>query len=183
MSTKLKIKVEENKDSIYLFDMTGKYNERCNKGGWGNPNQDISLATSAELHVYVPGAAAPVIINVFPDFPDTENRGYEILPVDIGLTKLPSGIWRFDYYVRTFSSTGETLYSVSCQRLFTKDVKCCLDKSGIKVSTDNFESKEVQKANTLHNLFLGAEDNACHGHVKEAQKIIDYLYTKCKCNC
>ena len=71
---KLKIRVEENKDSIYLFDVTGKYAEVCNKGGWGHPNENISTATSAELQIYPPGATAPVIINVFPDFPNQDKK-------------------------------------------------------------------------------------------------------------
>lgn len=183
MSTKLKIRVEENKDSIYLFDMTGKHAKPCNEGGWGNLNQNISLATSAEFQIYPPNVTTPIIINVFPDFPTMDSLGYEVLPADLGMNKLTSGIWRFDFFVRTFSSAGETHYSASCQKLFTKDVKCCLDKSAIKATIENFESKEVVKSNNLHGLFVSAEDNACLGLTKEAQKIIDYLYTKCKCNC
>ena len=183
MSVKLKIRVEENSDSIYLFDVTGKYSDKCNKTGWGNPNVLVATATSAELQIYPPKSTAPIIINVMPDFPVDNNIGYELLPVDLGMTKFESGLWRFDYFVRIFTSAGETFLAVSCTKLFTKDIKCCTDKGTMEVTIENFESKEVLKSNGLQSLFTQAVRAACLGKVKEAQKIIDYLYSKCKCNC
>ena len=54
MSVQLKIVVEENKSDLYLFDMTGFYDEKCNKTGWGSPNLKLSSATSAKIHIYPP---------------------------------------------------------------------------------------------------------------------------------
>lgn len=183
MSVQLKIRVEENKDSIYLFDMTGKHTEKCNETGWGSPNPRITTATSAKIHVYAPKETVPVILDVYPDFPNEENVGYEILPADIAQTKLMSGIWRFDYFVTIATPQGETLLSASCQMLFTKDVKCCTDKSTMEVTVDNYNDPEVVKSNSRQLLFQSALDNACLGNTKEAQKIIDHLYVKCKCKC
>lgn len=180
---KPKIRIEENKDSIYLFDMTGKFAEKCNKEGWGTPNQLLNTATAAEFQIYPPKATAPIIVNVFPDFPTDLNMGYELVPQDLGRTKFESGLWRFDFFVRIFNSLGETLLPVSCTMLFTKDVKCCIDKSSIEVNIDNYESKEVAESNALQHLFSAAVDAACLGKVKEVEKIIDHLYSKCKCNC
>lgn len=183
MSVQLKIVVEENKNDLYFFDMTGSYNEKCNKTGWGSPNWKLTNATSAKVHVYPPKQTIPVIIDLFSDFPNDKNVGYEILPADLSMQKITSGVWRFDYYVTVATEQGETLLAVSCQKLLTKDVKCCIDKSTLSVNIENYESPEVMKSNSLQLLFQSAEDNACLGNVKEAQKIIDYLYTKCKCGC
>lgn len=183
MSVQPKIRVEENKDSIYLFDVTGKFSEKCNKTGWGSPNSRITSATSAKIHVYAPKQTVPVILDVYPDFPNEDNVGYEILPADIAQTKIVSGIWRFDYFVTVATSDGETFLAASCQMLFTKDVKCCTDKSTIEVNTENYNDPEVLKSNARQLLLKSAADNACLGNRKEAQKIIDHLYTKCKCKC
>lgn len=178
-----KIKVQEKKDLVYFFDMTGSYTEKCNKNGWGYPNQLLKDATSAEIQIYPPKQDTPIVLNIYPDFPNDKNMGYEILPVDLSRTKFESGLWRFDYFIRIFNSAGETLIPTSCTMLFTKDVKCCIDKSSIEVNVDNYNSKEVAESNAMQAMFTAAVDAACLGKLKEAQKLIDYLYSKCKCNC
>lgn len=183
MGLRVKIRVEENSKSVYIFDVTGKHAKPCNETGWGIPNKELKYATSAELHVYVPKSEVPLKFNLYPDFPNSDNVGYEKVPADFGMTKLISGVWRFDLLVRVFDHHGETMCHASCQKLFKKDVACCLSEGAVKANTENFESKEVVKSNNLWNLFRAAEDAASHGRVKEAQKIIDYLYTKCNCHC
>jgi len=80
MAVELKIKVEENCDSLYLYDVTGKYDKKCNTTGWGRPNEIISNAESAEFQIYPPNSEAPIILDVYPDFPVDEMVGYEVLP-------------------------------------------------------------------------------------------------------
>lgn len=179
MSVELNISVEENCDSIYFYDRTGKYDPKCNKTGWCAPNQEISEATEAEVHIYLPKAEEPIILDFFPDFPNMENEGYEILPEDLGLEKFPSGIWRFDYFVRVSSG----LLTASCQKLFTKDLECCINKKTVEVTPDNFDSKEVKESNEINLLFESAILNSCEGEVAKAQKIVDFLSIKCKCKC
>ncbi len=138
MALELKISVEENCDSLYLYDRTGRYDEKCNPTGWGLPNEQLSNATSAEFKVYPPKMDQPIVFNVFPDFPDDRNHGYELLPEDINVEKFESGIWRFDYCV----VVSGKLYVVSCQKLLVKDVSCCLGEKKIDIDVDNFESDE-----------------------------------------
>lgn len=179
MAVELKISVEENCDSLYLYDRTGKYKENCNETGWCYPNEDPSKATSAEFHIYPPGETTPIVIDVYPSLPTAKGYGYEVLPADLGMEKFESGIWRFDYHVRV----NGVLKSASCSKLLVNDVRCCLGSNKLEVSVDNFESEEVVKSNNLFNLFVSAQKNACLGKVDEAQKIIDYLYKACKCSC
>ena len=179
MAVELRISIQENCDSLYVFDETGKYDKTCNPTGWGKIGCNITDATSAELHFYPPGEDSPIIIDVFPNFPTSDGSGYEVLPSDLGLEKFISGVWRFDYHV---VKSGETLTS-SCQYLLVEDIKCCLETNRVKVNTSNFESKEVIKSNNVFALFESAEINACQGKLKEATKIMNLLYTKCNCGC
>ena len=179
MSVALKISVRENCDSLYLYDRTGKYDPKCNPGGWCAPNEDVSEATAAEWHIYPPGSSDPIIIDCYPSFPNKDNTGLEVLPEDIGAEKFISGMWRFDYHVRI----NGVLHSVSCQKLLKEDVLCCLRASKIEADTSNFESKEVKESNQHFLLLDSAKANAKFGKTKEAQKIIDFLYLRCKCKC
>ena len=179
MAVELKISVQENCDSIYVYDQTGKYDKDCNLTGWGSPNQNISDATTAEIHVYPPGMETPIVLDLYADFPNDQNWGYEILPSDLGMEKFVSGIWRFDYQVRV---NGELLF-ISCHKLLVEDLKCCLEKKRIEINTENFESKEVVEVNSIFALFESAEANACQGKIDESEKIIKTLYNKCNCSC
>ena len=180
MSVALKISVTENCSSLWLFDRTGKYDPKCNPGGWCPPNQNIEDATRAEFHLYPPKTDQPIILDVYPSFPTMEKEGYEVLPEDIGADKFVSGMWRFDYFVWV---NGEMLQGVSCQKLLVEDIKCCINGKQVDVNTDNFDSKEVKEFNEVYNLFKGAKSASKSGKVSEAQKIIDFLYKRCKCKC
>jgi len=182
MAVELKISVQENCDSIYVFDQTGAYDKKCNKTGWGSPNKyRVSDVVSAHILIYPPGSTEPITVDVYPDFPVENGVGYEILPEDIGLEKFQSGSWRFDYQVRV--EGGDVLLYTSCTKLFTKDLECCLDSKRIEVNTENFDSPEVKKSNNTSALFDSAVYNACHGKIEEASKIIEVLYVKCNCPC
>lgn len=179
MAVELKISVEENCDSLYLYDRTGKYDKTCNPTGWGRPNDILKDAESAEFHIFLPDAEDPIIIDVFPDFPTENGEGIEILPEEIGSTVFVSGIWRFEYHVRI----NGKLFTVSFSKLLTKDLECCLNGKEIEIDVDNFESKEVLYSNNLSALFESAVKNSCRGNIKEADKIIKFLYNKCNCSC
>jgi hypothetical protein len=184
MAVELNIYVQENCDSLYVFDQTGKYDKKCNKTGWGSPNKYKLLdAISAEIHIYPPGSEEPIVIDVYPDFPVDNNVGYEILPEDLGLEKFKSGIWRFDYQVRVSKNGVEELLFTSCSKFLKNDLKCCLDSKKMKVDTSNFDSPEVKKSNDICALFKSAEYNARHGKLDETEKIIEVLYVKCNCPC
>ena len=179
MALKLKISVEENCDSLYLFDCTGKYDKKCNPTGWGRPNEILSNAESAVVKVYPPEAENPIVLDLYPDFPTENGEGYEILPEDIGSDKFKSGVWKFEYEVRV----SGVLYFVTFYKLLTKDLECCLNDKKVNVDVDNFDSKEVINSNNISALFKSAVLNACRGKIKEAEKIIKFLYIKCSCSC
>lgn len=180
MSVALQITIEERCNVLWLRDITGKYDPQCNPGGWCMPNEDISQATNSEWHIYPPGSDSPIIINCFPSFPTQNKEALEVLPEDLGMEEFPSGVWRFDYYVWI---DGAMIQPVSCQKLLTYSVSCCLSKKKMEVDVDNFESKEVVEYNRLCLLLESAKCNAKLGKTKEAQKIIDFLKKKCKCKC
>ena len=179
MALEIKIKVEENCDSLYIYDYTGSYDKKCNETGWGRPNPVVSDAESAEFHIYPPNNEAPIILDVSHNLPSDSKEGLEILPEDLNMEKFKSGIWRFDYFVRV---NGQ-LYTVSCSKLLIEDLKCCVYGKQVSVTVDNFESKEVEKSNNIIALFKSAVKNAKAGKISEAEKIIKFLYTKCKCSC
>ena len=182
MAVELKISIEENCDSIYVYECTGKYDKKCNDTGWGHPNDWTVLdATSAELHIYPPKSDDPIILDVYPDFPLDDKAGYEILPEDVGMEKFKSGIWRIDYQVVV--DNGQMLLFTSCTTILKEDLACCLNGKALELTVDNFESKEVVSSNNHLALFESALDNASLGNIKETEKIIDYLYNKCNCSC
>ena len=179
MAVELKIKVRENCDSLYLFDITGKFDLKCNKTGWCAPNEEIDDVTAAEFQIYPPNTTTAIIVDVFPDLPSFDDLGFEILPVDLGMEVFKSGIWRFDYFVRI----NGVLFTVSCSKLLVEDLRCCLSKEKVPITVDNFESKEVAKSNDLNALFEAALCNSKEGLTAKAQKIIDFLYNQCNCSC
>lgn len=179
MAVELKIGIEENCDSLFVFDQTGSYDLKCNKTGWGSPNQKVTDATGAVLRIYPPNTEDPIIIDVYPDFPNNSMVGYEILPEDLGMEKFVSGIWRFDYVVTT--NAGDLI--IACYKQFVEDIKCCLEGKRISVDTSNFESKEVIQSNNMFALFESSKANACEGKIAESEKIMSLLYNKCNCSC
>lgn len=182
MAVELKISIEENCDSIYVNDCTGKYDKKCNETGWGHPNNWTLLdVNSAEVHIYPPKSDAPIILDLYPDFPTDEKAGYEILPEDLGMEKFKSGAWRFDYYVRV--GNDNILLITSCTDYLVEDIKCCVNGKKLDVTVENFESKEVIDSNNLCLLLDSSICNFEEGNIKEGEKIMDYLYNKCNCSC
>ncbi len=106
--------------------------------------------------------------------------GWEILPEDLGLEKITSGIWRFDYQVR--DCEGSLVYT-SISQLLSDEVSCCVYKSISNLNICEFDSDEIKDSNLMYMKLQAAKDAACNGLVKEAQKIIDHLHIKCKCGC
>lgn len=179
MSVELKIKVEENCGAIYFFDATCAYS-KCNKTGWGRPNKGIEGAYDAKLFVYPPKTDTPIEIALSADFPSLTVLGYEILPEDLGLEKITSGIWRFDYQIRDCESV---LMYTSLSKLLYDEVACCVYKSMSTLEICDFDSEKIKDSNLAYMKLEAAKDAACNGLVKEAQKIIDHLHVKCNCGC
>ena len=176
----LKISIEENCDSLYLFECTGKYDRDCNAGGWGGLNGQTRNATSAYYEIYPPGSTTPLVYTLSTDFPSDCKLGYELFPSNLSMEAFASGIWKFEYYVLM---NDQTLHKATCTVFLTKDLECCIGGKQINVDIDNFESREVANASKLFNLFESAKKNACIGNENKVIEIVDYLYAKCRCNC
>lgn len=181
MAVKLKLRVEENCDSLYIFDVTGKYNKKCNTGGWGNPNEKLCNVKSAKIVIYPPKQEAGIEIDVFPYLPNNDECGYEVLPADLGMENFQSGIWRFDFRI-TYGNDNTLIFS-SRTNFLKYNLECCLAKKMVDADLSNYESEEVSKINNLYLLLESAEANHCKGSDIKAQEIIDTLNAKCNCKC
>jgi len=178
MSVELKISVKENCGALYFFDETCSYS-KCNKTGWGNPNTEIKGAHDAKLFVYPPKTDEPIEVVLSADFPSSTVLGYEILPEDLKLEKIVSGVWRFDYEVRDAASN---LLFVTEYEFFDDEVTCCVSKkiSGLNVCENDSDAKD---AILYYSRLEAARDAACNGDIKKAQKIISQLQIECNCGC
>lgn len=179
----LQISIQENCSSLYLFECTGKYDRVLNSCGWGGLNGQTRDAISAYYDIYPPGSADPIRLNLPDDFPSDCKIAYEILPHDLSMEAFVSGLWKFNYFVEMPGETENVVYTATETTLLTKDLECCIASKQLDLDINNFESNEVVEVNNLFALLESAKENACIGKVSKVEKMINYLYAKCRCNC
>ena len=116
---------------------------------------------------------------------------YSLIKRDVDKTSRPI---RVRY---SLTEMGEDLYIVFgalkgwARKWCRQQNKCCRYSNLVhmgfhplqQIDVDNFESKEVLYSNNLSALFESAVKNSCRGNIKEADKIIKFLYNKCNCSC
>jgi len=177
MAELLQLSVEADKGAIHVFDKTGKYQKKCNEGGWGDPNLRVTDITKAEISVFPPETSEPIVIDVHPTFPNDSEIGFEILAQDLGLDEIKSGIWKIEYR----ASNDEVSLAATCYALFDAVVECCIEKR--KAGSDPYDasSDENKKTVELETLLDNARWAACEGRIDQAQKIITYIDLQCKC--
>ena len=179
MAELLQLSVEADKGAIHVFDKTGKYQKKCNEGGWGDPNLRVTDITKAEISVFPPGASEPIsVVDVYPVFPNDSGIGFEILAQDLGLEKIISGIWKFEY--RASNDDGVSL-AATCYALFDAVVECCIEKRKAGLDPYDASSDANKKTVELETLLDNARWAACEGLLDQAQKIITYIDLQCKC--
>lgn len=185
MALNLKITATEQKNSFIVYDCTGNYNGE-NKGGWGIPNQRIEDVEDAYLEIYPPNhpeGAEPIKIVTYPDFPNTEVLGFEILPYMVGMTsEIKSGEYKIRLVVSGTDKKGvafkkSTILSV----VFTRSVECCVDHLLKRVGPDAFKSEAQKKIIELSNLLESVKYNVDCGLNTKANDIIQYLAAQCEC--
>ena len=181
MAEKLQLKVEEVKGAIHVFDRTGKYQKKCNEGGWGHPNLKVSDISKAEITVFPPESSEPIVIDVYPSLPNEKGIGFEILAEELGLKEIVSGVWKFEYKVtHAPDQEGEIVICVYNYELLCGVISCCIDDRKSSLACDP-SSEDSKKTTLMSSLLSSAKFLMCKGDMDEAQKIIKHLTLQCKC--
>ena len=180
MSNKVSISAEADKESIFVYENTGKYSEK-NKCGWGSPNLKISDITRAEFIITPPGKPA-VTINVHPTFPNDQGYGYEIIAADLGLQKIISGIWPIEYKAYYEPTDGDhEIFQAKCYFLFDEVVACCVLAAEDKLNRTDLEDPKNQKILDARRWLEQARRDANNGQFANADKLMKHLSRQCDC--
>lgn len=178
--TKLSLGVKAEKDFMYFFDETGKYNSQNNKTGWGLPNNRIADVTIAVIRVFLPKSETYIAVNVFPSLPNTDNVGFEIIPSDIGLDSFPPGVYKFQYVI---TMTDSTVLIRTIYFFYYQPLECCINKKVSKLNLTDVDSVSAEKAYELQLLLENAIWALCSGQLEKSQEISDYIWSQCGCCC
>lgn len=183
MTPTTKFTTVEQPKSFIINDCTGIYTP-TNKTGWGGLNARVVDVTESYFEITTPNG--PLYkVNVYPDFPNSDGYGYEILPYMVGNTegKIDSGTYKIKWIVKGVAKGKEftaTAYYVS---VFKNDVFCCVDKHIVKldknISTDEYQKKIVEMSNIMEATNYAIEK----GLLDTANKNIEYLKLNCDTCC
>lgn len=176
----LKIKIESTKQGFVFSDNTGKFSN-SNKTGWKPGEFSINNVTRATLSITLPNQSTPISLLVSPALPSLECVNKEILPADLGLSKMENGEYRFDYQIAITNSTGGHVLRNVTYTYHLKGIECCLEAKKKKIR--DYESDEACKVFTMDVLYENALLAICKGDSDSADEIIKYLDTKCNCKC
>lgn len=180
MSNQVSISADSDKESIFVYDETGKYSVN-NKCGWGAPNLKVSDISNAEILITPPGKST-ITINVYPIFPNDLKTGYEILASDLGMSKIISGIWGIEYKTYYTPTEGDAeIFQAKCYFLFDEDVSCCIQSSIAKMDTSNLDNPANVKILDAQRWLMTARESAKNGQMNNAEKIIRHLSLQCDC--
>ncbi len=175
--TFIKLKVESGKDFFHVYDRTGLFTKK-NTSGWGGKYK-LSDVSKSTLNVYFPDKSMR-LLDVLSVLPNSECKGLEVLPADLGVGSYPPGIYRFELVVTLFN--GQIL-SASCYIFFFEPLECCIKKKKMKTDLNDASSETAKKVLELEALLKNAKWCACKGNMDCAQKIADYIWTNCGCCC
>jgi len=178
--TILKLKVEAGKDFFHVYDKTGKYDKKKNKGGWGSPNYNVSEVTEARVKIFFPDNDIPSEVDVFPNLPNKDCIGFEIIPDDVGLDEFPPGVIRFELHVLLYN--GVSLVD-DCYIFYYQPLECCISKKAMNTDILDASSPEALKVIELQTLLKDAKRCACGGKMECAQEISEYIWINCNCCC
>ncbi len=181
-----KLCVESSKDSIFLFDVTGKYDAVTNTTGFGAPNKTVADIDRAVVKVIPPGVTEEdaIEIDVYPTLPNTDNIGWEILPehlTGLGYETIVDGKWEFIYTLYDDDDVPVSEFSTRVCSLFYNHVQCCVDKMSAGLNVCDFESSENDEIIDAPILFERMVNAACCGKMDKALRIYNYLVALCEC--
>lgn len=178
--TILNFNVEAGKDFFHVYDRTGKYDKKSNKGGWGNPNNKLSEVKEAKVRLYFPQEETFKEVDVFPYLPNTDCIGMEIIPEDFGMDLFDPGIYKFELLITLYSGV---VLSDNCYIFFYQPLECCISKKKYKTNLNDASSEESKKVIELEALLDSAKYLACSGNMDGASEISDYIWINCGCCC
>lgn len=187
MSTlRIKLSHKEERNSLIIYDCTGKASAE-NRSGWGHRTIELSWITAAQLEIYKPEEKSPVIINTFPDFPRTDDFGFEIPQIRLGMTGgLESGAYKVVLRVKG-TRPDQSKFEIAGSNIFilTKKAECCVDKLTARTANiptsvfmkDDKKKKAVELSNLLQDVFWAKEK----GFIDAAQNTLKYINLQCEC--
>ena len=187
MALQLKISAEEQKNSFYLYDCTGRY-RFDNLNGWGVPNLDKKQVTNSYIEVTPPNPNKTLpptfTVDLTGSFPNEENIPIEILPYQIGQANnvLTSGRYKIKWVIEGVDKKGQKVsYSTILDKIFINNVSCCVDKLQKTINKDAHKDPRQQVAIELNNLLESAYYAIETELNEQAVEIIDLLNAQCVC--
>jgi hypothetical protein len=182
-----KVKVEEQKNSMLVYDCTGRYSPD-NTGGYFGPNPTKERAYKATLEVCVPDSSeygSPIDLSA--NLPNKEDVPVEIYPYQIGQIGpfLTSGKYKFKYTVTASVPGGlDVTTTAFYTTVFTNEVECCVDKASSTIDVGNLKGKKEQDKIEISNILENVMSLICSGDYDKADKNIQYIKSYCSCpNC
>ncbi|HHT9135881.1 MAG TPA: hypothetical protein ACFYEK_01410 [Candidatus Wunengus sp. YC60] len=182
----LKLNIVEESNSFIAYDCTG-LSFKDNEGCWGAINVEKKSVTNSFFLITPPNlplTSEPIKVTVFPDFPNRDDLGYEILPYMVGQTnnKMLSGLWKIKWVIEYLDSKGNKKeVSTTVYKILKAQVTCCVDQWSKIVDKNAFRDKKQQKVIELQNLLI-CMDNAIDNELNnEAVAIIELLNEQCVC--
>lgn len=187
MALTLQISATELKNSFVVYDCTGKFSS-SNPGGYGVHNPDINHVQDAYLLIWspnLPKGADPYKVKVYPDMPNKENLGYEVLPYMIGQQKneLESGKYKIKFVESGIDKSGVPFEkSALFVIVFVNNITCCIDKLIPKIGPDPFKDERQKKIIELSNLLESVCQQIKNELYDKADENIEYMKGQCKCS-
>lgn len=176
----------EESNSFIMYDCTGLI-RHDNLGGWGAVNIEKKSVTDSYFLITppnLPATSKPLKVDTYPDFPNREDMGYEILPYMVGMTndKILSGLWKIQWVITYLDKNKQSrTVSTTIFKIFKKQVECCVEQWSKLVDKNAYKDKKQQKIIELENL-LFCMNNAIDNELNnEAVSIIEYLQEQCVC--
>lgn len=172
----LKISVEEQENSFYVYECTKNYGPTTLKSS-DIINSFLFVQTPEDTSEY------PWKIDVFGSLPNTDNIAYEVLPSQIGLNnELSSGLYKIKLVHQFSGKNGGTVTKTAfTTEVFYNNIACCIDKKIPNVD-QNVNSEENKMIIDLSNMLVGVKEQARQGFFEKANKTIEYMKLQCKCS-
>ena len=176
------ISTSEQKQSFIIDDCTGEY-KSTNPTGWGGLNPRIEDVTESYFEIIDPNGKK-YTVNVFPDFPNKDGFGMEIMPYMLDSAKgvIESGLYRIKWIVKGISKGLEFNVTANHVAVFKNDVFCCVDKHTVKLDKNIATSPEQKQIVEMKNIMKATEYAIEEGMFETANKNIEYLKLNCD-NC
>jgi hypothetical protein len=176
---KINISIESTKMGFVFCDNTGSFSGD-NPNGWKPGTWSINNVTSASIKITLPYGGGEITKVVSPGLPSLNCTCIEILASDLGLTKIESGEYKFEYFITITSPTGPTIIKTTKRFFHLHDVMCCIEGKKKKLTNDCEKDKCVYLMDLMFESMTLA---ICKGDTVSAQEILDYLRYKCNCKC